>query len=669
MINRAFLFPAALVAATLLAHGNSFWGVFLFDDVARIVEEKRIQRMWPIAPLLGGERPLVDLTLAINHAISGLNPWSYHGFNLVVHILAGLALYGIARRTMLFIQCSKKGNKNSDRPGDLQTRTAVLDRVKYPWESFIAFSIALIFLVHPLQTQSVTYIIQRGESMMGFLYLLTLYFAIRAFDSQRRRLWILAAIAACSLGIGTKAVMVTAPLMVAIYDWVFLGWAWRQRWSLYAGLCSTWIILWISGIAPEVMGKSNAVSHVGFAYAGLSPLQYAATQPGVIVKYIQLALWPSPLCLDYGWPIAITWQRILPPALVLVILLGLTVWFLRERQWWGYLGAWFFLILAPTSSIVPIKDVIFEHRMYLPLAAIIAAIMIPMGFALRGLPLTNQAVATSPGQVTVTISWPQGLFLVLSLALAAPLGYATYLRNRDYQNELSMWQDVVAKRPGNTRAYVAVGNALAKQNEVSQALEVTRKSTEIDPEYADGHFAIGVLLARLGQTQEAITSYQTALQLSPWHSRAWYNLGNAFDRLGQHEDAAHAYAKCTEFNPTFADAFVNWGNLLLEQGKKEEGIAKLRRAVLVNPDHAKAHYNLGYALADEEQFAEAQVQFEEAIRIQPDYHRARYNLALLHKRLGRLQEAIAQCQSILKTDPENTAATELIELIVVEMNQ
>ncbi|MEK7786522.1 MAG: glycosyltransferase family 39 protein, partial [Chloroflexota bacterium] len=244
---------------------------------------------------------------------------------------------------------------------------------------YFAFAVALLWAVHPLQTQSVTYVIQRGESLMGLFYLLTLYCAIRGLHSSRRRGWYGAAIVACALGMASKAVMVTAPVMVFIYDLVFLRRsgmpktsgagrphggaalghatppAQAARWGLYFGLAATWGVLWACDVTGEVLDPSARRSHVGFGYHGLTPLEYAATQPGVILNYLRLSFWSVGLCLDYDWPVARTAIVIIPPALVLLLLIGATAWGLVRRSWLGFAGAWFFVILAPTSSFIPIK--------------------------------------------------------------------------------------------------------------------------------------------------------------------------------------------------------------------------------------------------------------------------------------------------------------------------
>src|SRR5262245_7463604 len=248
--------PLLLVGGGLAAFSDSFKGAFLLDDLFRIVRNEEIRKLWPPWTLVvHSGRPLVQLTLAVNYALGGLDVWGYHAFNLTVHLFAGLLLFGIVRRML-----------ESD---ELRARYSGAA----PW---LAGAIAILWTVHPLQTESVTYIIQRGESMMGLFFLLTLYCTIRGASSPHPRGWYLAAIVACALGMGSKEVMVTAPLVVLLYDRMFLSPSFKdlfqRRWRLYAGLAATWLV------AAASLANSREEEQV-ILVAGLTPWSYALTQP------------------------------------------------------------------------------------------------------------------------------------------------------------------------------------------------------------------------------------------------------------------------------------------------------------------------------------------------------------------------------------------------------
>ena len=387
-----------VLVAGVLVYCNSFDGSFVFDDGPDIVDKEEIRRLWPIwGHLARGSRPLVDLSLAINYHIGQLDVWGYHAFNLVVHLLAGLTLFGVVRRTLLLEGLRSSFGRSAH---------------------WLALAVSLIWVVHPLQTESVTYVIQRAESMMGLFYLLTLYGVIRGSRSQWAWWWYAGAGVACALGMSSKPVMITAPFVVLLYDRIFLSRSFaavlRRRWGLYAVLVASWLVLARSGIIQGVLNPDPRPPTVGLGYQGFSPMEYAFTQPGVILHYLRLSFWPHPLCLDYRWPVETAPLAIAAPALVILALLALTVWALWRRPRLAFLGAWFFLVLAPTSSIIPIQDVAFEHRMYLPLAGVVVLVVIAgdraLGFIL------NDSVGASRRRKVV----PGGLVL---LGLMVAVGF------------------------------------------------------------------------------------------------------------------------------------------------------------------------------------------------------------------------------------------------------
>ena len=307
---------AAILAAGSLAYSNSFAGVFLFDDNWSIVDNSNIRTLnnpWEV--IVNSRRPVLNLSLAVNYAVGELDVWGYHAVNLAIHLVAALVLFGLIRGSL--VRASRGGNLAE----------------AAPWISMAA---ATLWVVHPLQTQSVTYVIQRGESLMGLFYLLTLYCVMRGAASPRAGRWYTIAIVGCALGMGTKAVMVTAPFVVLAYDRIFLAGSLRKllrrRWPLYAGLGGTCFILVFCGVVRGVLfPMPGATGNVGFAYKGVSAGEYAVSQPAVILHYLKLCLWPKDLCLDYRWAVAGDTTVILLTSAVIMAMLTATVWAFRRN--------------------------------------------------------------------------------------------------------------------------------------------------------------------------------------------------------------------------------------------------------------------------------------------------------------------------------------------------
>jgi protein O-mannosyl-transferase len=600
--------PGAVIAAGIVAYLGSFKGAFLLDDVLSIVANPSIRRFalalssWPAAYACGADRPLVSLSLALNYAISGLNVWSYHLFNLAIHLLAALTLFGVVA-------------------GTLQTP-------RFPGMSrdsarAFGFVVALLWVLHPLQTASVTYVYQRAESMMGLFYLLTFYCVIRGSVAKRPWPWYMAAVVACMLGMSSKAVMITAPVLVLIYDRVFLSGSmaesFRRRWALYAGLLGAVAVLGVTGIASLVLSPNPTERQnltAGLGYMGSTPLEYALTQPGVILHYLKLSLWPHPLCLDYAWPLAKTTQAIaLPLALVGALLVGTIMSFWRWPPL-GFAGAWFFIVLAPTSSVIPIADAAFEHRMYLPLAAVIVVVSVAV----------QRLLGRVGAALRLSHAARRAVLVATVLLVAGAYGAVTARRQQDYLSPIAMWAEVVKQRPANPRAHNNLGVVLALEGRIEEAIphyrEAIRVGDSADVSYIQAHYNLGLALAAQGKFDEAISCYREAIRL---------------------EDK-------------YVDARVALALALARTGRLEEGIQQLRRVLELDPQNTVARYNLALLLQGSGGFDEALAHYREAIRLDDEFVAARAALGVALGRTGRLEEGIEQLRRVLELDPQNAVA-------------
>jgi protein O-mannosyl-transferase len=627
-------FALGLIAlAAILAYQNSFSGAFVYDDTPWIVENPSIRQLRPFLHVLFppkddsiGGRPVVSLTLAINYAFGETNVWGYHAVNLAIHILAAWTLFGVVRRTL-------EGSESA-RLAAAGTPTTLL-----------AAAVALLWMLHPLQTESVTYVIQRTEALMGLFYLLVLYCVIRGATSSKPLLWYVAATLSCALGMATKEVTATAPAIVLLYDRTFLAGsfreAWRRRYGLYLALAATWCI-----VAALLISTDFYRGTTGFAVEKFTAWTYLMTQSAVLVHYLQLAFWPTGLCLDYGWPAAHSLSEVLLPGLIVVSLLVATVWALVKRPAWGFLGAWFFVILAPTSSIVPIKDAAYEHRMYLSLAALAAGVVV--GGYLTGKQLIQRRTL-SPGVAgTIAVS--------LTALVIIVFGILTHRRNADYASEYSIWRDTVAKAPHNGRARNNFGMALAERKQYAEAIAEYQKALDIKSDFADVHNNLGAALDASGRRDEAMAHFQQALGIKPDFAEVYNNLGTALDESGQYDEALANYRKAVECKPNFTSAYYNIGNTLFRQGKMAEATEYFQKALELKPNHADAHNNLGAALATLGRTDEAIDHYRKAIQLMPRYAEAYNNLGRAMTDLGKIDQAVACFQKALEIQPQYAVA-------------
>ena len=591
---KAWLPTGLILLAGLLAYLNTLPNAFIFDDEPWILHNERIRSLSNVDELLTAtNRPLMDLSFAVNYALGETNPAGYHLFNLIIHALAGLTLYGLIRRTL-----------NLPALRDVYGRYA----------RGVACVIALLWLLHPLNTQAVTYTVQRGESMMGLFYLLTLYCFVR-FTTGGGKLWAVGSVLACLLGVGCKEVIATAPLVVLLYDWTFLKQSLREmlreRWPVYLGLFATWVPL--AWFVMRTLGSGEDAS-AGFALEDklLTRWTYLLTQPGVIVEvYLRKAFWPNPLVLDYQWRPAIPgdtpdsavmrlfMQNVLWQGLVVVGLLCLSLFGVMKRRWWGFLGLSFFLILAPTSSLMPIADLAVEHRMYLSLIAVVCFVVLAVFAVLRrGL----------PGDKPLTYG------LVLSVILCLTLAMLTIARNADYRTKISIWDSVVLAQPLNPRGWHNLGSALDAQGRTDEAMACYEQVLKIVPSYAAAHYGIGTIWLERGNMPMAIERFEKAIELNPNDTAAHAHLGKALLLSGRLEQARSSLEKAIGLGPTYARAYEYLGLFHLAQQDLPGAIKSFRLAVEHDPKLVAPHQNLAVALSQSGKPGEAADVLDRALK-------------------------------------------------------
>ena len=627
----AWVPPALLTAAAAAAYANSLANPFVFDDSGSIVDNETIRafatavRGGPIQSATAG-RPIANLSLWINHAIGGTSPAGYHLWNLLVHVLGALVLFGIVRRTLE----QREAAAAAPPPRPVARKGPRRDDLRVgpgPASTWVALACALLWLVHPLQTELVDYVTQRTESMMGLAYLFTLYAAIRG--------WTTMAIVACAAGMMTKESMVSAPVMVLLYDIVFdsgtLRQALRERWRRYAGLAATWAIL-VAMIASGPRWRS-----AGFS-SGVSAWTYLLNQPPMIVGYLRRTLWPAGLILDYGLPRPVTVGEILPAAVIVVLLLALTLaaWFKRRDL--AYLGIWFFVTLAPTSSFVPIAtEVGAERRMYLPLAAVVTLFVLGGRAAVNRVASPQQAPRLGFGLVAVIVA---GMIAV------------TIHRNQEYSTGVRIWQTVVDRRPQG-RARYNLGLALKEEGRRTEALAEYRQAVADAP---DAHYALGFEMDQDGDRRGAIEHYREYIRLKPLDVnviRAYNLLGRALDAEGQLDQAAAAFREVLRMQPRNADAVGALADIALRQQRPDEAIAGYGDYIRLAPQNPAARFNLGLALAGVHRMEEAAAAFAEAVRLNPREAAFQVNLGEALLSLGRLQEAATHYSAAVQLQPDD----------------
>ena len=610
-----------LVLAGLVIYSNSFSGEFIWDDIDSIPNNPTLHEWSSLArfltPLGRGEtvtgRPLLNISFALNYAVGGLNVWGYHAVNLALHILNALLLFEVVRRTLQLP------------PLKARYEGAALG---------LAWAIALLWLVHPLLGEAVAYIVQRAESLAALFFLLVLYSVVRARQSRRPVWWYLSAVGSCWLGVATKETVTIAPLVVLLYDRTFWGRSFRkalrQRWGLYLGLVASWSLF--AGMGTYSLYAKRIDTPDAW--------RYACTQPGVILFYLRMVFWPVGQSHEYSFPAAKTVGAVLPWACVLGLLLAVTMWGVVKRRGWGFLGASFFLILTPSSSIMPLDQFACDRRMYLSLAAVLTLVVCG-GYAL--------------GQRWAGRFWQRGKVAVgisLVTLTAVVLGILTFRHNEIYRDEVSLWRSLVACGRNPAWACNGLGIALAKQGHSGEALDCYEDALRADPDFPMAHNNLGIALFSTGHLEEAVKHFQEALRLQPDLAEVHYNLGNALSTLNRLEEAIAHYEAALRINPNSAAVHYNLASKLADQGRLPEAIEHYETALRIKPDFSNAHNNLGGVLMRAGRTQEALAHYEAVSQANPNHAAAHSNWGVALAALNRLPEAIEHYQQALQIQPD-----------------
>ncbi len=601
--------------AIFAAYANSFAGAFVYDDKPSITDNPTLHSLWPLSTVLsppgGGAtvsgRPVLNLSFAINYVFGRDAVFGYHFANVLIHALAALTLFALVRRTLALPALRPRFGANA-----------------LP----AAFAIALLWGLHPLQTEAITYIVQRAESLMALFYLVTLYAFLRSTQSPAPFAWQALSFGACLLGMATKENMVSAPVLVLLFDRAFVAKsfvaAWRERRRFYGALAATWILL--AALVLRTGGTRDGSAGFG---VGTAWWDYALTQFPAIVRYLALSFWPSPLVFDYGTFWIASFRDVALPALLVTALVGGTFYALWRRPMLGFLGGLFLAVLAPTSLMPGTTQMIVEHRMYLPLAAVLALLVPPIFFG---------------GSLRA---------LIPLLALAAAFGWLTHRRNLDYRTEAGIWQDTVAKRPQSVTAHSNLGSVLALAGRMNEAIAEDEFTLRLQPGHVVALTNLGNAFNETGRPLEALPALERAVQLNPAYSTAHLNLGVTLDLLKRPAEALHQYEIAFRSEPHSHYVLNNFGDALSRAGRGAEGITHLEEAVRLKPDYAAARYNLASALLRAGRLADAKAQFAAGLKLQPADAEAVGNWATILAATNHFPEAAAQYETALTLQPGN----------------
>ncbi len=612
LFDNSLLHGALLVLLCLLSYSNTFCVPFQFDDFYNIEEKPYVRDIGVFfgsqdGNRLGGDhgfrmRTVGYLTFALNYRIGGRDVLGFHVVNLLIHCFNGLLLYWFVVSVFRGPVLGASSLRGFSKP--------------------IALFSSLLFALHPVQTQAVTYIVQRVTSLATGFFLLSLASYVRfrlasaeGLLARKAAPWYALSLVSAILAMKTKEIAFTLPVIIVLCEFLFFRGKTGKRIVPLIPLILTMGII-PAGLIGVPVSAGELIGDVSRSMRVDSPLsrwEYLFTEIRVIVTYLRLLVLPVGQNLDYDYPVFRSFldKEVVPSFLFLALLAGAGILLaLRDRTSLSGLRIvsfgifWFFIALSVESSIIPITDVIYEHRLYLPSAGFWVAVTTGLYWGAKRI-----------GDQSFRLALP----VFLSIAVLIFSG-STYARNRVWRSEVSLWEDVVRK----------------------------------SPEKARGHNSLGFALRKEGRLKEAIAQYRRALQLKPDYALARNNLGYAWYLSRDYGKAVREYENAIRLKPDFAEARNGLGIVYAEMGLTDQAIEQYVFAIRLKPDFANAHTNLGNLYYREGNVGGAIRQYETAIRIRPDIAEPYNNLGVIHASMGFLDQAMEYFGAAVALDPGNT---------------
>ena len=607
----------------ILIYSNTFFCSFHFDDSNYIVNNfyirniHNLQSIWKICPC----RFLTFLSIAFDYHFHRLDVFAYHLFNITVHVGSAILVWWLTLLTF--------------------STPAMKEEKIARHAKAIALFAGLIFVSNPVQIEAVTYIWQRAASMAAFFYLgsLGLYVKSRLLQDNKStfglgRFYYIFSLITAVAAMFTKENSITLPLMILLYEFSFFGARKGQNLKYLFPFLLTLFIIPLTMLFTKSF-RFQEIQGVVEGPEGISPLHYLLTQFRVMITYIRLVFLPLNLNLDYDYPI---YKNIFELPVLISFAFLITILYIAKSLFSKYRLIsfsifWFFLTLLPESSLLPQKDVIFEHRLYLPL----------VGYSM---------FLVSGAYTIFGKNYFKTMMVVLTMIVAC-YSVMTYQRNKVWKDELSLGNDIVQKSPHKARPYYNRGLSLYNQDKLAQAMSDYNKAIEIDPKLAEAYDNRGVVYDKQEKFTQAISDYNRAIEIDPNYARAYYNRGLSFYTQGNLAQAMFDYNKAIEINPNYAEAYDNRGVVYYMQDKYPQALSEYNRAIEIDPKLASAYIDRGVYYDNQGHLPQAISDYNKATEIDPKLAKAYKYRGLIYYKQGNFTKALSEYDKAIEIDPND----------------
>jgi tetratricopeptide (TPR) repeat protein len=644
-------------AITALFYLPSLWYPFQFDDVAHVTKRFAIRHDNPLARWWCNRRWLGDWINSLNFKMGEFNPLTYRITNVFIHMATGVLVY-----YLVLMMCKNLESSLVKRYGH-----------------FIAFCTTGLFLMHPLQTQAVSYVIQaRIEGVASFFILLNILLFVRYAQAKTQimRIVFFALLAFTSLlACGTKEIFVLAPVLMALVDFTFLSRGSistmikeRGRFYFVYGVFFLALVAWyifdfrifpgagkaagfqssIGDLLSNENNLGNVLTHD--PNARITPFAFFISQFKTVAHYFNLVFWPFAMSVEYDWVLArgLMTFEVLFSLMQLLVIAAIALYSIIRRQLLlaGFGLVWFFVVLAPRSSFIPSAELVCDYKSYLAVVGVFMALatLIAAGIEfLKGIYGTFEKHSNS---------WQ--LYTAVMVFLFLPVGTATYFRNKVWSSNVLFWEDCAKKAPNKARVHNNFGVALCESNKFEQAIEHYEKAIALDRFYQDPLSNVAVAYTMLGRHEPAIKALKEAIRLCPSYPEAYNNLASIYIDNKKYDEAEQNLTKAIELRPYYGKAYFNRARISEMRADYEGVFTNLKKATEGDLDTVSdAHFKLGQAAFKLQKFEDALAAFAQVVRLEPQSTLGWFNYANAHHLCGNHAESSKIYERLVQLDPKD----------------
>lgn len=650
--------PVLLSVLTTLFYLPSLRYPFQFDDIANISKRFAIRFDNPFARWWTNSRWFSDWLNTINYHIGRFDPFYYRIFNLFIHVAAGIVLF-----YLLLDLCRALKNK------PFFTENSI----------FISFTAALLFLLHPVQTQTVSYVIQaRLEGLATLFILLTIFLFVRAFTVSNalvRGLLLGAFFVSALFSCGTKEIVIVTPFLLLFVDWFFLA---EQNWDNFKkrALLHAIFSVFFLGMMAHYLGPKTMTDAVQLklstgnnrgniltpqAYDVITPVKYLMSELKVIVHYLTMFVWPFNISVEYDWKVAdsVFSFDVLPYMFVLLGLLSFVIYsvFRRKNTVMSFGLLWFFVAVAPRSTIIPSPELVCDYKTYLASIGIMFILAVPIVHIFLYIFRFIQAIQPLPREFS-----SKQVQTAMLAVLLLPVGFAATSRNKVWETCVGFWQDNAQKAPNKARVHNNLGVALSEAGKIDEAVVAYKRAIDLDSNYSDPLSNIAVAYSLKGQVDDAINSLKSALHICPNYPEAYNNIGTLLLQKKQYDEAERALNIAIQLRPWYGKAYYNLARMYEEQKNDEKSWEYLKKATQGDLDIPEVFFKLGQMSLRVKKYQEAIVAFEQILERGHSDPQVWFNLANAYFMDGNHDKAQAVYERLVRDNPlDNRFAYNLAE--------